>query len=162
MTTPTANALTPPPARPKSVEPRRASGTARALFGLGSAGCLGLLLVAAGVTPDAAGHGTHTQLGLPPCTWAVAFDAPCMTCGMTTSFALASDGDLIAAASTQPFAFLLALATAAAFWGGAHIAVTGSMLGPAVARLAGPKMLWIALGLLMAAWAYKFLTWSGS
>ncbi|MDI9638903.1 DUF2752 domain-containing protein [Kamptonema cortianum] len=34
--------------------------------------------------PD--GHGTHTQLGLPPCASVVFFDRPCPGCGLTTSW----------------------------------------------------------------------------
>lgn len=36
--------------------------------------------------PDPSGHGTHTQLGLPPCPSALLFDRPCPGCGLTTSF----------------------------------------------------------------------------
>lgn len=37
---------------------------------------------------------THTQLGLPPCTFKVLTGLPCPSCGMSTSFALFVRGDL--------------------------------------------------------------------
>ncbi|MCB0824752.1 MAG: DUF2752 domain-containing protein [Armatimonadetes bacterium] len=36
--------------------------------------------------PSAYGHGTHTQLGLPPCGSVLLFDRPCPGCGLTTSW----------------------------------------------------------------------------
>jgi Protein of unknown function (DUF2752) len=47
------------------------------------AGVLGLSRV---LTPDPRGYGTHTQLGLRPCTFAVMTGRLCPTCGMTTAY----------------------------------------------------------------------------
>ena len=38
-------------------------------------------------------HGTHRQLGLPPCTLKTVAGVGCPACGMTTSFALLLHGD---------------------------------------------------------------------
>lgn len=38
------------------------------------------------LTPDPDGHGTHTQLGLPPCPSMLISNRPCPGCGLTTSF----------------------------------------------------------------------------
>lgn len=139
----------------------RAGGSAR-LGALGVfLGCVAVLGASAWLTPAAAGHGTHEGLGLPPCTWAQTFDKPCMTCGMTTAFAYAADGDLLDSVRTQPFGFLLSVLTASTAWGALHVALTGSMLGRAAQRVLNGRSLWGALALLLAAWAYKFVTWEG-
>ena len=55
---------------------------------------LALLVTAGRLTPDAQGHGTHQQLGLPPCTFYVIFRRPCPACGMTTSWAWLMRGEV--------------------------------------------------------------------
>jgi len=42
-------------------------------------------------------HGTHRQLGLPPCHFQTLFAMPCPSCGMTTSVSLCMHGDFDAA-----------------------------------------------------------------
>jgi hypothetical protein len=131
----------------------------RALAALVAAGCLGLLLVASRLDPSPAGHGTHTQLGLPACGWAMALGRPCPTCGMTTAFAWAVRGRLVASFLAQPMGMLLALGTAAGFWAGLYISCTGSQLGAVFGRMVTPRVLWILAALAGAAWAYKWVTW---
>jgi len=122
-------------------------------------GSLGLLTVAMLLRPSPAGHGTHTALGMPPCSWADRLNAPCPACGMTTSFAYAANGDPLGSLRAQPFATLLALGTAAAFWAGLYIAATGSTLGGEFGRMLRPGVLWPLGALALLAWGYKFLTW---
>lgn len=127
--------------------------------------CLAVLSIAAWLTPSPAGFGTHEQLrlrsgvGLQTCTWLALTGKPCMTCGMTTSFAHAANGDLIASFKAQPMGMILAVVTSMMFWICGHIAAYGSNLGSAVAGLMGRRTLWTMLGLLIAAWVYKVLTW---
>ena len=116
--------------------------------------CLSLLIVANQLEPDAAGHGTHTQLGLTPCGWMIRFGKPCPTCGMTTSVAHAADGDLISAAATQPAGTLFALCVAACFWGSLHVAATGSQLGRVALRMVNRWTAGVALLAVAAAWVY--------
>jgi len=133
----------------------------RVLAGVVASGALSVLAIAAWLKPAAVGFGTHQQLGLYPCTWAAILGKPCPTCGMTTAFAHAADGDLLASFTAQPFGALLAILTAATFWGGVHVATTGSRLDRLYVVLLQSRSLWIAGVLLLAAWGYKLLTWPG-
>ncbi|MGE0785165.1 MAG: DUF2752 domain-containing protein [Sandaracinaceae bacterium] len=72
-----------------------------------------VLATAAWLTPSPAGHGTHTQLGLPPCGFLVYTGYPCPGCGLTTSFANMVRLDMFAAFGANPFGILLFLCTAA-------------------------------------------------
>lgn len=65
---------------------------------------LAVLATARTLTPDPAGHGTHTQLGLPPCGFLVLTGGcPCPGCGLTTAFAHLAHLDPFGAASANPF-----------------------------------------------------------
>lgn len=77
------------------------------------AGPLAVLITAALLTPSAEGHGTHTQLGLPPCGFLVYTGFPCPGCGLTTSFAHMIRMEVGGAFSANPFGILLFLCTAA-------------------------------------------------
>jgi len=77
------------------------------------AGPLFVLVVAALLTPDPAGHGTHRQLGLPPCGFLFVTGYPCPACGLTTSFAHMIRAQVVGAAAANPFGILLFLVTAA-------------------------------------------------
>lgn len=67
------------------------------------------LAVAFLLVPDSRGHGTHEQLGLPPCTLVVLFGIRCPTCGSTTAFTYVARGQLIEAFGVNVAATLLAL-----------------------------------------------------
>ncbi len=131
----------------------------RLLAGLAAAACLSLLAVSAWLSPSGDGHGTHTQLGMPPCGWVLAVGKPCATCGMTTAFAHAAEGDFVASFVTQPMGMLLALLTSSVFWAAAYQLITGSRVDAAFARLLRPRMLVLAGLVLLASWGYKVLTW---
>lgn len=142
--------------------PPAASRGERITAGALSLGCLAVLSVGAALTPAREGHGTHEQLGMPACAWAEALNTPCLTCGMTTSFSYAGDGAFIESFLTQPMGFILVLAAATIFWGGAHVAITGSRLAPFAARMFSKWGL-IAFGMMaLGAWGYKIATWGGS
>lgn len=49
--------------------------------------------IGAYLTPDTHGHGTHQQLGLPPCPSTLLFSRPCPGCGLTTSWSAFIHGD---------------------------------------------------------------------
>lgn len=45
-----------------------------------------ITVIGAILSPEKSGHGTHQQLGLPPCPSVLFFDRPCPGCGLTTSW----------------------------------------------------------------------------
>ncbi len=122
---------------------------------------LAVLVVGASLQPDRAGHGTHTQLGLPPCGWAVLLGYPCPTCGMTTAVCLAAHARPLEAFATQPAGALIAVLLAATFWVCLYIAATGSSLGERMLGLLTVRSLWWIAGAGLAAWAYKIAVWPG-
>lgn len=77
------------------------------LFGIPTA----VVITAAMLTPNPAGHGTHTQLGLPPCGFLVFTGYPCPGCGLTTSFAYMVRVNLLGAWLANPFGIVLFLCT---------------------------------------------------
>lgn len=127
---------------------------------LGGSGTV--LGIAAGLDPVDRGIGTHVQLGMPECGWIVAMDLPCPTCGMTTAFSFAADGNLLASATAQPLGAILAVGTAMAAVGGAWTLATGSR---AFGRLASmwwtSRTGWIAGAAVLVAWAYKMAAHRG-
>lgn len=122
---------------------------------------LAVLVAGAAVEPAASGHGTHTQLGMPACGWAVLLDKPCPTCGMTTAVSLACHARPIDAFLAQPAGALIALALAAGFWVCLYVAATGSSLGERILSLLTVRSLWWIFGAGLAAWAYKIAVWPG-
>lgn len=124
-------------------------------------GALSLLLVAARLEPSPYGFGTHTQLGLPACSWPSIFNIPCSACGMTTAFSHAARGDMLSAFLTQPFGAVLAMATALAVVVGAFAAITGTRVISFFTPLLSKWGAFVAIALLLAAWAYKTLQFKG-
>jgi len=68
-----------------------------------------VILTARILTPDPSGHGTHTQLGLPPCGFLVLTGCPCPGCGLTTAFAHMAHLNPFGAAHANPFGIPLFL-----------------------------------------------------
>jgi len=123
-----------------------------------AAGVAGLGLAALFLTPDPSGHGTHCQLGLPPCLAMWLLGLPCPGCGVTTSVVLAARGDFAAALANQPFGFAVFFGVVA-FAGWALVAeLTGRNLHADV-RLLNRANVWVPVAaLLLAAWVYKLVT----
>lgn len=59
--------------------------------------------------PSPTGHGTHMELGLPPCPSVLLFNRPCPGCGLTTSWTATIHGDLPTAFHAHPFGPILYL-----------------------------------------------------
>jgi hypothetical protein len=135
----------------------RLAGRDRWLMVALAAVLLGLLGVARGLTPEPSGHGTHRQLGLPPCTFLVLFGRPCPSCGMTTAWACLVRGEVIASfRANAGGAVLAALAAAAAVWLPAS-AACGRWLGwtPETTTIA---VVAVAIAVLTAGqWAWRLV-----
>lgn len=154
--------MTSSPAVPAAATPITGSTAARRLIGAAIATAAAApLLLATWMTPSDAGLGTHEQLSLPQCGWVTLMDLPCPTCGMTTAFTHAADGDLITSFLTQPLGAILALGTAMALLIGLYVAVTGSQIAGVLVRLWRPRTAWLLAGVALAAWIYKMASYKG-
>ena len=114
-----------------------------------SVACFALLGVAAWLDPAPQGIGTHTQLGIAPCSWPALMGIPCPSCGMTTAFAHAADGHFLDALRIQPGGLVLAILTAAVGLATLTGALTGSRICSLLSESVGPKGWWSLGGLLV-------------
>ena len=89
------------------------SGWARWSYALLLLGVLVMVGVGLYLTPDPAGHGTHQQLGLPPCTIYYLTGRPCPSCGLTTSVSAILHGQFGLAWRANPMGFLIVAAAGA-------------------------------------------------
>lgn len=89
----------------------RATILSRAVWSVLFGGPLAVMITAAILSPDPEGHGTHTQLGLPPCGFLVMTGVSCPGCGLTTSFSHMIRADVVGAAQANPFGIMLFLVT---------------------------------------------------
>lgn len=67
----------------------------------------GVTIVGAILKPSASGHGTHEELGLPPCPSVLIFDRPCPGCGLTTSWTAFIHGHFSEAFHAHPLGPIL-------------------------------------------------------
>lgn len=139
--------------------PRTATSVERMYCAVVACVIAAILILAARMTPDAKGFGTHRQLGLSDCAWAMWFKKPCMTCGMTTSFAHAADGDIVSGFLAQPAGLLLCLLASAGFWCCAFDAINGTRMSIECLRRVKGSTIVAAVTILALAWWYKSLTW---
>ena len=133
----------------------------RVIAAVVAAVCSGVLGLAAWLPPAEAGLGTHEALNLPPCGWIAIADLPCPTCGMTTAFAHAADGNLLGSFLAQPLGCVLALVTVMALLVSVYVAATGSRLGGTFSRLWNRSTPWIIAGAVLLAWGYKIISYKG-
>lgn len=119
--------------------------------------CVAVLGLAATLTPNDGGMRTHQQLGLPGCTLLEVTGVPCPSCGMTTSFAHAANGQFIRSFLAQPFGMILAVVTAMTALVAGYIAVTGNNI-VGYLRPVWNRRLGIFVGVLfIGAWVYKII-----
>jgi hypothetical protein len=109
----------------RSLSPTHLTTFARLLAFAISIACLAVLMIAAWLEPSPTGIGSHRRMGLEPCQFELRTGVPCITCGMTTSFAYFVRGQLLASLYVQPMGSILALTTALIFWTALYVALTG-------------------------------------
>lgn len=124
-------------------------------------GALAVLLLASTLTPASSGMGTHMQLGMPPCTWPLAFGIPCPACGMTTAFSHAVRGDLVSSFISQPMGALLAVMTAIVAVTGVYASISGARVIPLFSPFFSRRAVVIGVSLLFAAWGWKIVQFNG-
>ncbi len=78
---------------------------------------LAILVVGVFLKPSPNGHGTHMQLGLPPCPSVMLFSRPCPGCGMTTCFTYMAHGQVLDAFRVHALGPILFL-----MWGASALA----------------------------------------
>lgn len=94
-------------ARPRWIEFVPVAGWARWSHALLLLGVVVMFGVGFYLTPNPAGHGTHQQLGLPPCTIYFLTGRPCPSCGLTTSVSAILHGEFALAWKANPIGFLI-------------------------------------------------------
>lgn len=129
--------------------------------GFAALGLLGIFAVAAILTPDTRGIGTHQQLGLPPCMTESILGVPCPFCGMTTSFTHMAHGQVLDAVIVQP-AGALGFVLAAVLALGCSTAVATGAAPTKWREITRSRKWFIAGGVTLGlAWVYKILLHTG-
>ena len=162
--------MTPAPGTPPAIEPAlaprepvlfgrpvpRATWIERVtcLVGVLAAGVV--LFLAARLSPDPRGVGTHEQLGLPACGLVAAWGVPCPSGGFTTTFTLAAHGRPLQAFLNQPFGLLLFCATVLAVPLGLLCLLRGASWVWLLDRLPLGRIAAVGFGLWVLSWAYKW------
>lgn len=121
------------------------------------ASCAAVLAVAAWLTPDPSGLGSHRQLGGPACTWVMLFGYPCPTCGMTTAFAHTVRGQFLSAFAAQPAGLALALLAMAAVGVSLSVLATGRVWAVNWFRVPPASVPLVILAVVLAGWVYKLV-----
>ena len=114
------------------------------------------LVIAARLSPDPSGLGTHQQLGLPPCTTRLLWGVRCPGCGMTTAWAHFVRGELAASLRANVAGTLLAGSA------GIALAVLGlhGVLGTLPRSACGVAAVWgmiLIFAIAMAQWAWRLI-----
>jgi len=112
------------------------------------------LMLAMYLQPDGRGHGTHQQLGLPPCAFKFLLNIPCPSCGMTTSWALAVRGNWQESIQANSGGFFLFLITAVSIPTLLATSILGRLPWSGL-RYLGPTLLACAFLLALIQWGLR-------
>jgi len=118
---------------------------------------IGILAVAAHVSPSRDHLGSHRQLGLPPCGFLATTGFPCPTCGMTTAYAFLIRGQVGEALYSSVFGVALAVATAAAALLALNCTVTGRYPNLNWYRVDAVKLVYAMALLLVLSWGGRIV-----
>ncbi len=135
--------------------PSRLTPYVRSWLGLLAVGCLAALVLAAMMTPNPTGLGTHEWLGMRECQFLENTGMPCPSCGMTTSWAWFARGNVVASFYIQPMGFVLACGAALTAWIAGYCAITGRNPSPLLRLMPAKGILLSLLALAVAAWVWK-------
>jgi len=120
-------------------------------------GCGAILGLAARLQPSATGYGTHTQLGMPPCSFLIQTGYPCPTCGVTTSVAEFARGRWLASLVDHPAGFVLALGTAVAGILASGTLISGYSVRVNWYRVSPTRVVWGFVVLWVVGWIWKVI-----
>jgi hypothetical protein len=127
----------------------------RSVWTLVAAGAGAVLWIARALEPDARGHGTHEQLGLPPCGFLELTGIPCPGCGLTTAFAHLARADVVAAFEANPGALPLFAVTLFAVPFAAAGAVTARRFEPVVVNRTTSRVAILVVAALVLGWVLR-------
>lgn len=140
--------------RPQPGAPTRPE---RLLYGAVVMASAALVLTGALLKPDPRGHGTHEQVGLPPCPLLRLTGFPCATCGFTTALAQMARFRWVDALGTHPFACLAFAGASLVLLRAIPCLAVGRCDG-LVFRSLGSGWCWAACAAVyLGSWAYKAL-----
>lgn len=134
----------------------RASFLQRVVWLSVALGSSAALVIAATLDPSAAGYGTHTQLGLPPCGFLLLTGSPCPGCGLTTAFAHAIRGNWGLAISANPLGLALFLVVCCCVPLGVLAAARGWSFDSIVERFALGRWALAMAGSAVVLWVVRF------
>lgn len=120
-------------------------------FFLGSVVILGLAVF---LSP---GYGLHQAFGYPTCGFKLGSGLPCVSCGMTTAFSYAAEGDLIGAFRVQPAGAFLALFVAVFAIVSGYALASGMSLAPIGKAIWRPRVIVPLIALLIGSWVYTLI-----
>jgi hypothetical protein len=123
-----------------------------------AAGCLLVLIIAARLTPNRSGVGTHTLLGMEQCQFLALTGIPCPGCGMTTAFSLFVRGRVMTSFYVQPMGALLAFLAGCCVWGGLYCGITGRAVYRVLQAVPSRYYLTPILSWAVAAWVWKIVS----